>query len=59
MTRKKVLEQGVTKIFNTEVTPQAIWSIAKSLLKKVRSTVLMRHDVAEHQRDLRLKFWTV
>jgi hypothetical protein len=33
MTRKKVLEGWETKIRNTEVTPQAIWPIAKSLLK--------------------------
>jgi hypothetical protein len=34
MTRKKALEQWETKISNTEVTPQAIWPIAKSLLKR-------------------------
>jgi hypothetical protein len=33
MTRKKALEWWETKISNTEVTPQAIWPIAKSLLK--------------------------
>jgi hypothetical protein len=31
---KKALEQCETKISNTEVTPQAIWPIAKSLLKR-------------------------
>jgi hypothetical protein len=34
MTRKIVLERWETKIGNTEVTPQAIWPIAKSLLKR-------------------------
>jgi hypothetical protein len=34
MTRKKALERWETKINNTEVTPQAIWSIAKYLLKR-------------------------
>jgi hypothetical protein len=34
MTRKKALERWETKIRNAEVTPQAIWPIAKSLLKK-------------------------
>jgi hypothetical protein len=34
MTRKKALERWVTKIGNTEVTPQAIWPIAKCLLKR-------------------------
>jgi hypothetical protein len=34
MTRKKALERWETKISNTEVTPQAIWLIAKSLLKR-------------------------
>jgi hypothetical protein len=33
MTRKKALERWETKISNTEVTLQAIWPIAKSLLK--------------------------
>jgi hypothetical protein len=33
MTRKKTLEQWETKISNTEVTPQAIRPIPKSLLK--------------------------
>jgi hypothetical protein len=32
MTRKKALERWETKISNTEVTPEAIWPIAKSLL---------------------------
>jgi hypothetical protein len=31
MTRKKALERKETKISNAEVTPQAIWPIAKSL----------------------------
>jgi hypothetical protein len=31
MTRKKALERWETKLANTELTPQAIWSIAKSL----------------------------
>jgi hypothetical protein len=34
MTRKKALEWWETKIGNTEVTPQAIWPIAKYLLKR-------------------------
>jgi hypothetical protein len=34
MTRKKALERWETKISNAEVTPQAIWPIAKSLLKR-------------------------
>jgi hypothetical protein len=36
MTRKKALERWETKISNTEVTPQAIWPIAKSLIKRDR-----------------------
>jgi hypothetical protein len=36
MTRKKALERWETKIGNTEFTPQAIWPIAKSLLKRDR-----------------------
>jgi hypothetical protein len=34
MTRKKALERWETKISNSEVTPQAIWPIVKSLLKR-------------------------
>jgi hypothetical protein len=34
MTRKKALERWETKINNSEVTPQAIWPIAKSLSKR-------------------------
>jgi hypothetical protein len=34
MARKKALERWETKMDNTEVTPQAIWPIAKSLLKR-------------------------
>jgi hypothetical protein len=34
MTRKKALERWETKIRNAEVTPQPIWPIAKSLLKR-------------------------
>jgi hypothetical protein len=34
MTRKKALERWETKISNAEITPQAIWPIAKSLLKR-------------------------
>jgi hypothetical protein len=34
MACKKALERWETKIGNTEVTPQAIWLIAKSLLKR-------------------------
>jgi hypothetical protein len=34
MTRKKALERWETKIGNCEVTPQSIWPIAKSLLKR-------------------------
>jgi hypothetical protein len=36
MIRKKALERCETQISNTEVTPQAIWPIAKSLLKRDR-----------------------
>jgi hypothetical protein len=34
MTRKKALERWETKISNAEVTPQAIWSIANSPLRR-------------------------
>jgi hypothetical protein len=34
MTRKKAFERRETKICNCEVTPQSIWPIAKSLLKR-------------------------
>jgi hypothetical protein len=34
MTRKRALERLETKISNAEVTPQSIWPIAKSLLKR-------------------------
>jgi hypothetical protein len=34
MTRKKALERWETKIGSCEVSPQSIWPIAKSLLKK-------------------------
>jgi hypothetical protein len=34
MTRKKALERWETKKGNAEVTPQAIWPIAKSLLTR-------------------------
>jgi hypothetical protein len=34
MTRKKALERWETKIGNADVTPQAIWPIAKSLLTR-------------------------
>jgi hypothetical protein len=34
MTQKKALEQWETKIANCEVTPQGIWPIAKSLIKR-------------------------
>jgi hypothetical protein len=34
MTRKKELERWDTKIINAEVTPQAIWPIAISLLRR-------------------------
>jgi hypothetical protein len=34
MTRRKALEQEEIKISNCEVTPQAIWSIANSLMKR-------------------------
>jgi hypothetical protein len=33
MARRKALEQRETKISNTDVTPQTIWPIAKSLMK--------------------------
>jgi hypothetical protein len=34
MIRKKTLEQWETKLENTELTPQAIWPIAKSLTNR-------------------------
>jgi hypothetical protein len=34
MTRKKALQRWEIKMSNTEVTPQAIWPIAKSLLQR-------------------------
>jgi hypothetical protein len=34
LTRRKALERCETKIANTEVTPQAIWPIAKSFKKR-------------------------
>jgi hypothetical protein len=34
MTRKNALERWKTKIGNAEVTPQAIWPIAKSILTR-------------------------
>jgi hypothetical protein len=40
MTRKKAFEQWETKISNTELTPQVIWPIAKSLLKRNGSRTL-------------------
>jgi hypothetical protein len=38
MTRRSALERWETKIANTDVTPQAIWPIAKSLMKRDEST---------------------
>jgi hypothetical protein len=37
MTRKKALGRWETKIGNSEVTPQGLWSITKSLLKRDRT----------------------
>jgi hypothetical protein len=34
MTHRKALERWQTKIWNSEVTPQAIWPIAKYLIKR-------------------------
>jgi hypothetical protein len=34
MTHKMALEQWETEVRNYEVTPQTVWPIAKSLLKK-------------------------
>jgi hypothetical protein len=34
MARKKALEQWETKVRNFEVTPQAVWPIAKSVMKR-------------------------
>jgi hypothetical protein len=34
MTRKKALERWETKLANTELTPQALWPIAKSLTNR-------------------------
>jgi phage baseplate assembly protein W len=47
MTRKKALERWETKISIAEVTPRAIWPIAKSLLKRdgQRATTAI-HDIS-------------
>jgi hypothetical protein len=34
MTSRKTLERWETKVGNCEVTPEALWSIAKSLMKR-------------------------
>jgi hypothetical protein len=34
MTRRKALEQWETKAGNCGVTPQAVWPLAKSLMKR-------------------------
>jgi hypothetical protein len=34
MTRRRALERWETKIANTDVTPQAIWPIVKSLMRR-------------------------
>jgi hypothetical protein len=34
MIRRKVLERWKTKIANTDVTPLALWPVAKSLMKR-------------------------
>jgi hypothetical protein len=34
MARRKTLERWKTKVGNCEVTPQALWPIAKSLIKR-------------------------
>jgi hypothetical protein len=34
MTHRRALERWETKIANTDVTPQAMWPIVKSLMKK-------------------------
>jgi hypothetical protein len=34
MTRRKAFERWETKVRNCEVTPQAVWRIAKSLMKR-------------------------
>jgi hypothetical protein len=34
MTRRKALEWWATKVGNCEVTPQDVWPIAKSLMKR-------------------------
>jgi hypothetical protein len=39
MTRRKALERWEIKISNCEVTPQAIWLIANSLMKRDRPEV--------------------
>jgi hypothetical protein len=43
MTRKKALKRWETKIGNAEVTPQAIWPIAKSLLMRDGSSGIKFH----------------
>jgi hypothetical protein len=44
ITRKKALERWGTKLNNAKVTPQAIWSIAKSLLKYNISYIFYAKD---------------
>jgi hypothetical protein len=34
MTRRKALERWETRLGNCEVTPQALWPVAKSLMKR-------------------------
>jgi hypothetical protein len=39
MIRKKALENCETKLANTELTPQAIWPIAKSLSNRAPTAI--------------------
>jgi hypothetical protein len=53
MTRKKAFKRWETKIGNAEITPQAVWSIAKSLHKKdgPRATTATHGASGLHKKD--------
>jgi hypothetical protein len=55
MTRKKELEQWETKIGNVEVTPQAIWPIMKSLVKRDGPRAQLLFMVLQAQNFIRLR----
>jgi hypothetical protein len=48
LTRRKALELWETKLCNCEATPQALWPIAKSLMKKTEPR-LFRNDLASEE----------